>query len=82
MPDLIIDLAQHIRRIDGGNRMDPHKLGNEIAGFLIDRGLIVTEDDEIAVTNYAADRNPDKRMGAGALAELIVAEFKLDEEEI
>lgn len=77
---LVAEIAHHICVVDGENKLDPHKLGNEIAGFLIDRGLIVTEDDEIAVTNFAADANPDKKVGAGRMAELIVAEFGLDEE--
>jgi hypothetical protein len=80
MTNIIDEIAQHIRIVDGNNAMDPHKLGNEIAGFLISRGLIVTEDDEIAVTNFAADYNHDKTMGAGRLAELIVAEFDLNKE--
>lgn len=75
---LINDLASHIRRVDGGNRLSAYELGEEVNDFLYRRSLI--DADQLSPVNHFVVRtNPDKRMGAGALAEAIVAEFELGE---
>lgn len=73
MTNIINDLAQFIRRVDGDNALSPAALGWEIVGWL---PPIFGAD----VVGFVERTNPDKRLGAGRLAELIVAEFKLDEE--
>jgi hypothetical protein len=70
-------LAGIIRQVDGNNALSPTDLGWEIASkmppfFLNGYGQ--------ALADFVERTNPDKRMGAGRLAELIVAEFRLDEE--
>ncbi len=73
---LINDLAAHIRQVDGNNQMPPGDLGRSIAGFLI----VANQHRPVAdVVAFVEHNNADKTMGAGALAELIVAEFDLDE---
>jgi hypothetical protein len=73
---LINEIAAHIRRMDGANQMPAAELGYAIAGFLIVANQSRPAADIVA---FVERTNPDKRMGAGALAELIVAEFQLDE---
>lgn len=78
MSTLFVDrLAQNIRIVDGGNRMSPHELGVVVAEFLSVRPY---RRDSAEVIAFVKRTNPDKRIGAGRLAELIVAEFRLDEE--
>lgn len=77
---LVDQIAQHIRFVDGGNKLDAYDLGDRIASYLYnDLELISTESQAIKIESFVARTNPDKTMGAGALAELIVAEFDLDE---
>ncbi len=72
-------IAQHIRIVDGGNKMPARDLGREIALYLGHKPNGVRYDSADLV-GFVERTNPDKTMGAGALAELIVAEFNLDEE--
>jgi hypothetical protein len=74
----VSNLAEVIREIDGANKMSPTDLGARLASRLI----AFYGDDELYahdVIAFVERTNPDKRLGAGALAELIVAEFDLDE---
>ncbi len=77
---LVNDIAGFIRRIDGNNRLPARVLGGRIADFV--NGLDGLSRDIADLRTQFADfverTNPDKQMGAGALAELIVAEFDLD----
>lgn len=73
---IVNDIAQHIRFVDGGNRMPARDVGIEVGRFVETDGCQGCVD---LVADFVARTNPDKRMGAGALAELIVAEFNLDE---
>jgi hypothetical protein len=73
---LILDLAATIRRIDGDNTLDPHDLGRLLAEHEPLRRKVI--DTELAA--FVERTNPRKDVGAGALAELIVAEFELDGE--
>jgi hypothetical protein len=75
---LIDVIAAHIRRVDGGNRLTPHELGMALCDLLGHRPYRL---DSTELIGFVKRTNPDKRMGAGALAELIVAEFNLDEEQ-
>ena len=79
---LVDDLAQFIRRVDGDNRMYPRSLGARIADFVNGVNGLVDGPNEIRnrYADFVERTNPDKRMGAGALAELIMAEFGLDKE--
>ena len=72
-------LAQIIRKMDGNNDRSPQQVGQFAALFLARRDLIGLEQTP-AVIAFVERTNPDKRMGAGRLAELIVTEFRLDEE--
>lgn len=71
------DLAQHIRRVDGANQLAAHDLGHEIAARIIhlicDINLL-----GIDIVAFVERVNPDKRMGAGALADAIVDHFNLE----
>lgn len=71
------DLAQHIRRVDGENKLGAHELGYEIALTLTSRPHRVDSADLI---RFVKDTNPDKTMSAGALADAIVDHFQLDTE--
>lgn len=71
------DLAALIREIDGDNLMSPVDLGATLASRLcVFHGDLYAVD----VIAFVERTNSDKRMGAGKLAELIVAEFDLDKE--
>lgn len=74
---LVDDLAQFIRRVDGDNTATPKALGELISNWIDGEGYEVPREDVIAFVERA---NPDKWVGAGRLAGLIVAEFGLDEE--
>lgn len=78
MTNPINDIAAHIRRVDGGNRMGPAELGWAIQEF-VDQGREKPLGADVPL--FVERINPDKTMGAGALAEAIVAEFGLDPEE-
>jgi hypothetical protein len=77
MTTLTNTLAGIIRNVDGDNSMRPRDLGYAIADkfppFIINQ-----HGNDIAA--FVERTNPDKQIGASALAELIVAEFDLDEE--
>jgi hypothetical protein len=70
-------LAGIIRQIDGDNTLSPTDLGEAIAMKLPPFYQTLRGRDLIA---FVERTNPDKRLGASRLAELIVAEFDLDEE--
>ena len=76
---VVDDFAKLICYVDGDNTLTPHQLGHEIAFHLnmMPRHL---RRDSNAVIAFVKRTNPDKRMGAGRLAELLVAEFDLDKE--
>jgi hypothetical protein len=76
-PQLVLDIAAYIRRVDGGNRLHAEVLGTRVAEYLHQNGISVSTG---AVAAFVERTNADKRMGAAHLAELIVAEFRLDEE--
>lgn len=73
--NIIDQIAQHIRIVDGGNKLPARDLGEKIGNYLDDDGCKGCVD---LVADFVARINPDKRMGAGALAEVIAAEFGLD----
>lgn len=71
-------IAKAIHEVDGNNRMAPDEVGYAVAGYLIVTNRL--KDLRVAdIVEFVERTNPDKRLGAGALAELIVAEFGLDE---
>jgi hypothetical protein len=72
------EVADVIREVDGSNRMSAVNLGATLASR-----LCVFYDDLYAedVIAFVERTNPDKQLDAGRLAELIVAEFDLDEED-
>ncbi|HEY6115929.1 MAG TPA: hypothetical protein VI172_08225 [Candidatus Dormibacteraeota bacterium] len=74
---LINDIAQHIRRIDGNNNMPAGELGNKVMCQFYE---LFPDGRRSEVAAFVERTNPDKRMGAGALAELICAEFNLPKE--
>lgn len=84
---LILDLAAHIRSVDGSNQLAPYELGESIALFCRDRGLVTDEATESAIADFAGDQNAGtgylhpKRVGAAALAELVVEKFQLGQGE-
>lgn len=72
-------LAGIIRQVDNDNTMPASSLGREIAWHhCAPKSLARTSAADVAA--FVERTNPDKRMGAGELAELIVAEFDLDKE--
>ncbi len=71
------DIAALIREVDSDNAMDSNVLGRKVAERLLPAGDVRIND----MAGFIGWTNPDKTMGAGALAELIVDEFDLDEEE-
>lgn len=80
MPNLRSELAEHIRRVDGDNKMDPYDLADRISSHLYNNlELISTESEAIKVEFFVIRANPDKTMGAAALADAIVDRFKFDE---
>ena len=74
---LINNLSQHIRIVDGRNEATPKALGELISNWLDNAGHELPREPVIA---FVERTNPDKQMGAGRLAELIVDEFDLDDE--
>ncbi len=70
----INDIAALIREVDGDNKLSPKDLGWAIAAPVTNG---VEDLEPIEVARFVELTNPDKRLGAGALAELIVAEFNL-----
>jgi hypothetical protein len=70
--DIRNEIAEHIRRADGGNRLTARELGERLA---------MREDLGQRVVEFVEAANPDKTMGAGALADAIVDRFGLDPEE-
>lgn len=77
--NIIDEIAQHIRIVDGGNKMPADALGREITMFLGHKPNGVRYDSADLV-RFVARTNPDKALGASALAELIAAEFNLNQE--
>jgi hypothetical protein len=78
--DLAIrDLAALIRDVDGDNTLAPRILGVKIATALSlhHAGCF---DKAVTIVEFVERTNPDKRMDAGRLAELIITEFELDKE--
>jgi hypothetical protein len=70
------DIAALIREVDGDNTMDSNVLGQKVAERILPVGDIRVAD----MAGFIGWTNPDKTLGAGALAELIVAEFDLDKQ--
>ena len=70
-------MAGIIRQVDGDNTLTPTDLGEAIAMKLPPFYTTTRGRDLIA---FVERSNPNKRLVAGALAELIVAEFDLDKE--
>ncbi len=76
---LVDEIAQHIRRIDGNNKMPATILGGRIADFL--EGVTDGSPElRTRFVDFVERTNADKRTGAGRLAELIAAEFDLPED--
>jgi hypothetical protein len=75
---LINDIAEVIREIDGDNKLSAHELSWGVVSDprMAHRFAGVRLGD---LTAFVERTNPDKTMGAGALAELIVAEFDLNQ---
>jgi hypothetical protein len=81
-------IAALIREVDGDrmDRLSPTDLGGRVARWLTQHGLISTEAQENAVEDFVYDTVRGAGLGQpkpttpNALAELIVAEFDLDEE--
>lgn len=74
---LVNDIAEMVREVDGGNRMSASDLGATLASRLC---AFYSDLEAVDVVTFVERINPDKTMGAGALAEQIVAEFDLDKE--
>ncbi|MEU4558437.1 hypothetical protein AB0F72_08605 [Actinoplanes sp. NPDC023936] len=72
------DLAEMIREVDGDNTMPlPYfsaTITNRLVALYGHDALFASE-----VVEFVERTNCDKQLGAGRLAELIVAEFELDE---
>jgi hypothetical protein len=82
---LVDDIAAHIRYVDAGYELSPYQLGSAIAEFLLNRGVITPAqvqavEDFAERPNRGAGYKQPKPMGAGRLAELLVAEFDLDKD--
>jgi hypothetical protein len=73
--DIRIELSHFIRKVDGDNKLPANQLGVEIEAFLGGFAL-----DQMEVVRFVERINPDKTMGAGYLADEVVDEFNLDEE--
>jgi len=71
------DIADMIREVDGDNRMTSTFLGATLASRLC---VFYSDLEVVDVIAFVDRTNPDKRMGAGRLAELLDAEFNLDKE--
>lgn len=77
--DVINDIAAVIREVDGDNTMPPRTLGVKIATALSLRRADCF-DRAVPIVQFVERTNPDKRIGAGHLAELIAAEFDLTQD--
>ncbi|MGX6604822.1 hypothetical protein ACWKSP_22240 [Micromonosporaceae bacterium Da 78-11] len=75
MATLTNDIAAIIREVDGDNQLTPMQLGYRIV-------VNLPQPPEFGgdLIRFVERTNPDKKMGAGRLAELLVAEFDLDKE--
>jgi hypothetical protein len=76
---LVNDIAEVIREIDGDNKMAVQELSAALSNRFVTyygHDVLFASD----VVEFVERTNPDKRLGAGRLAELIVAEFDLDKE--
>jgi hypothetical protein len=75
---VVTDIAEVIREIDPDNRLPLAELSatltNRLITFYGDEDLFAAD-----IVAFVERTNWDKQLGAGALAELIVAEFGLDE---
>ena len=69
------DLAAHIRRVDGGNKLTPTEVGYEIALTLTVRPHRV---DSANLIGFVKRVNWDKRMCPTMLAVAIVDHFNLE----
>lgn len=81
---LIDEIAAHIRRVDGSHELSPSALGHEIAVYLYRCGLVGNDaydsiEDFVYRATIGSGYLQPKPLGPEALAELIVAEFRLDE---
>lgn len=74
--NVIDDIAAVIREVDGDNTMPPRTLGVKIATALSLKRADCF-DRAVPIVEFVERTNPDKRMGAGHLADLIAAEFNL-----
>jgi hypothetical protein len=78
----IEDVAAYIRSVDGDNSRSAAALGRLIGWRVADECDVQEMGARIALVDaviaFVERINPEQRMGAGALAELIVAEFGLD----
>lgn len=83
MTKTINDLAAMIRQVDSDNTMSAAALGRRIGWYLADLYDVEDMDARSAsvgeVVAFVERTNPDKQLGAGRLAELIVAEFNLED---
>ncbi|MGK5682426.1 hypothetical protein [Actinoplanes sp. URMC 104] len=76
---ILDDIAATIRELDDPeDGLSAVELGELLSHHLPAYGLERHRKPEVAP--FVARTNPDKRVGAGHLAELIVAEFDLDKE--
>ena len=76
MPTTMADVLASILRVeDSDNRLSPKDLGLAIADKF-PPSLINEHGNALAA--FVERANPDKHLGADRLAELIVAEFRLD----
>jgi hypothetical protein len=85
MTSIVDAIAQHIRTVDGDNKMSAAALGRRIGWHLADEydveDMTARTASVEAMVAFVERVNPDKTLGAGRLAELIVDEFDLDEED-
>lgn len=75
--DIRNTIAATIRRVDGNNNADARTVAFAIADQLTGEAL-VEFIDEYEVIAVIEKRNPDKTMGAAALADAIVDDLNLD----
>lgn len=75
--DIRNQIAATIRRMDGNNNAPARKLAFAIAADLTEDGL-VEFIDEYEVIEVIERRNPDKTMGAAALADAIADDLNLN----
>ncbi len=75
---LVDQIAATIRYADGNNRAKPEALAMAIEDGLQDLDIYAVQWKPLA--EFLQCTNPDKRINAGRLAELIVAEFNLSQE--